>query len=256
MYKQVCNDNIVPIEELVCFSSLLLRWSYDTPRKLFYKVSCSYFYLYELKDVYKNDNDSILAQIDKHIDNGDKFDYLINNYEYLFFLKKEIAIAEDKDLMLALIPAHINASSNKLICTKENIGVVAAKSINAICVQDCHNNVDREELDTFRIDGVLQFGTRNRPIPPDRVWPKIPYLPHNNQMRINKTELHKEAEAFISLLRSLGQGDKYVLARQVKLRYPQLTQPAIGRLLSPHPGKSENLHTLRQRGRRLLGLVP
>lgn len=256
MYYTANNQDFVKIEELECFSNLLLRWPYDTPRKLFCRVSGSSLFLYELKGVYHDTNNSTLAQISKHTTNHDKFDYLIDNYEYLFFLKKEIAEMEINNSMLALIPAHTNSNDDQILCTQENLGVIAAKSINSICYQDAPEYLDYEKHDVLNMNGSLHFGTRNRPIPPDKLWPKIPHTPHNDQTRIKKTELYDKAEAFISLLRSLGQNNKYVLAREVKQRYPRLTHASIGRLFSPYPGKIENIHTLRQRGRRLLGLVP
>lgn len=93
--------------ELDCFSNLLLRWPYDTPRKLFINLSNYSFYLYELTEYLLDINNNTAFRLKPHTDNSDKFEYFIENYEYLFFIKDEIASTEERDKTLALRPAHI-----------------------------------------------------------------------------------------------------------------------------------------------------
>lgn len=247
--------NYVKIEELECFSNLLLRWPYDTPRKLFYKVSGLNFHIYELKGIYKDTSGSTLAKIFMHEKNEDKFDYFIDNYEYLFFLKKEIDILEKEDLSLALIPMHTFDNDDDIMCTWKSLGIVAAKSINAICVQECYGYVDDNEIDTFRVNGSLRFGTRNRTIQPERLWPKIPHAPQEEPTHLKKEELYTKGMDFVSLLRSIGQENPKVLAKALKDRYPRLADACLGRLIAP-PGEDEkSLYTYRQRARRALGKI-
>jgi len=243
------------LNELECFSNLLLRWPYDTPMKLFFKISSSNFYLYEFTELYFDNNKSAFAKLIRHEDNENKFDYLIDKYEYLFFMKEEIKSVEYNDDTITLRPSHTPEESADM-CTEYNIGTIAAKSINAICVQDCGDFVEKEGLDTYRIEGVLQFGTRNRIIPAEKLWPRIPYRSENDCLQLRKTELHEDAARFIEYLRLLGQRDTGIIAKETKTRFPKLNQTCLGRLISPPGDQSTNLHTFRQRGRRALNLVP
>jgi len=255
MHYTPYDRSYVNIEDLECFSNLLLRWPYDTPRKLFHKVSSQNFHLYELKGIYKDTGGSTLAKIFMHEKNESKFDYFVDNYEYLFFLKSEIYVMEEEDLTLALIPMHTPDNSENIMCTLKNLGEVSVKSINAICVQECYGYVDNSEIDTFRINGSLRFGTRNRTIGPEKLWPKIPHAPQEEPARLKKEELYTQGMDFVTLLRSIGQENPKVLAKALKDRYPRLADACLGRLISP-PGEGKmSLNTYRQRGRRALGKI-
>lgn len=247
---------VFQVDELICFSSMLLRWPYNPIGKLSCRMGGRDFFLYEINGMYKNANGSLVAKMIKHEKSYNKFEYYIDNYEHLFFLKKEVEFAEDNDPMLVLEPINFPLDEIDTVCTKDNIGTIAAKTINSICLLEEYSNIDKEEFDTFRIDGKIHYGTRGRDIPPDRLWPKIPHLQNEVQINLNKKQLHEKASEYIAILRSVGQNNMVIIARETKKAYPKLNDSTLGRLISPSGEDKRSIHTYRQRARRALGKVP
>lgn len=255
MYYTEYKPSIVPITDLLCFSNLLTRWSHDAPGKLFYKINNNFF-LYEAEEMFKSTDGSVLMKMRKHTDNRNKFDYYIEKYEYLFFLINEIESIEKDNPAISLIPANIPENDNDILCTGDNIGIIAPKAINAICVQDEYCILSDNECDTYKVDGKIRFGTRGVVLQPEKLWPKIPHVRQAATLNMKRTQLYEIAAEYMASLRALGQTNIKILAKQTKEMYPKLIDASLGRLISP-PGEEKKCNdTYRQRARRALGKVP
>lgn len=249
------NPCIASVDDLICFSNVLLRWQHDAPGKLYYNIN-ERLYLYEIMEMFKEVSGSLVARMKRHESHKDKFEYYIDKYEYLFFLRTEIEIVEKKNTMLTLVPVDIPECDNDILCTQDNICSVASMSINAICLHSGEIKNDNGVYLTTKDDGSKRFGTRGVVIPPEKIWPKIPNVPSNQHVNLNKKQLFERGAEYISLLRSLGQNNTKILAQETKNKYPNLNDPSLGRLISPPGEEKRKISTYRQRARRALGKVP